>query len=466
MAEVSFEDIKKLAKRQLEDEGTKGYSIEQWLKPTKGEIEGEKVRVFVETDSRKNLVSNGVGGALLEAAKELLGEKAEIVFVVSEEIEKKINHGKTEIATLNRKESLVPIASVFSGFSPSQQLDFRGFKRRLDERFTFGRFIMGPKNEQALRLVKTFKKSGSKFLCIMSGIGLGKTHLIQALCHEAENENESVCYFDGSELISAFVAASKKGTVDLFEKELLSCHLLAIDGIHCLGGKKGTQTFLLNIMKRRTNNGDNKKTVCTSLENLIGEKDFFPELNSVISSGIIVKLDPPCIQTTSNIIAFLLEREEITATTEVVHRLNHCPVREIGQLVGIIENIKARMMSGERFISKELLEEVLKLYSFPSEQITLQGILKLVCDSFETSEEMIKSKARKKKIAFPRQVFCYLARKCTAETIENIGKFILKSHSTVLYSVDIIESLMKKGGRTARQVEFLLNKLKPVNNGS
>jgi len=336
--------------------------------------------------------------------------------------------------------------------------------RSLNKDFTFDRFVVGKCNEFAYSVSKAVAANGSmpySSLFILAKTGLGKSHLSQAVAHAILQSEPKlrVYYITAEDFVNEMILALRASRIEEFKnKYRRSCDVLLLEEVHFLGGKEKTQLELGYTLDALAD--ERKRIIFTSsllprdIPNLNGE------LSSRLTSGIITTLEQPDYETRTKLLQRKSTEQGVTLSEEIIDLLARELTGDIRQIESALRCLKAKSELLKAKINKDLAEEVLRCH-LPSERsITLEDIKKVVCQYFKVDSRMLESKSRKKIHAFPRNVFVYLCRQLTALTVEEIGRFLNRNHSTILYASEVIEHKIKFDKKVKHQVDFLSQKLR------
>jgi len=333
---------------------------------------------------------------------------------------------------------------------------------RLNSQYTFNRFVVGECNQFAYSVSMALSHGNDwpyNSLFLLSGTGLGKSHLSQAIGHAIHEKAPKlkIYYITAEDFINEMVFSLKHNRIEEFKNRYRkSCDVLLLEEVHFLSGKEKTQMELGYTLDALIN--DNKKIIFTSA---LLPKDMLsltPELSSRLTSGIITTLEKPDYQTRVKIIKIKAEEQNLFFSEEIVYFLAKQLVRDIRQIESALRCLRAKAELLKEKIDLNLAREVIKCYSPERESLDIEGIKKLVCQYYKVDEAMLCSKSRKKIHAFPRNVYAYLCRHYTEATLEDIGQSIERNHSTVLYASEVIEKKMKQDRKVKNQIDFLAQK--------
>jgi len=329
--------------------------------------------------------------------------------------------------------------------------------------FTFDRFIVGRCNEFAYSASKSLARSNKwnyHSLLMLANTGLGKTHLSQAVAQEIlrQNPKNRVYYITAEQFTNEMISSLKNNRIESFKnKYRRCCDVLLLDEIHFLGGKQKTQMELGYTLDALTN--DNKKVIFTSS---LAPKDvphLSRELSSRLSSGLVATIEKPDYDTRVAILSKKAARHRIVLSEEIIHLLATRLNRDIRQMESALHYLKAKSELLGATINLEMARDVLNCLVSGENRVTLTQIKKLVCRYYKVSADILESKSRKKIHSHPRNIYAYLSRRYTDETLENIAGSINRSHSTVLYAAELVEHKRNTDRTVRHQLDFLCQKL-------
>lgn len=331
---------------------------------------------------------------------------------------------------------------------------------RLNPMFTFDTFVPGKANDLARAAalqVGDNPGAGYNPLFVYGGVGLGKTHLVQAIGNRMAQQNPKarVRYIHADRYVSDMVRAVRANSYDDFKRRYDSLDLLLIDDIQFFAKKEGTQEQFFYTFNTLIE--EHKQVIITS--------DTFPKdmegieerLKSRFSWGLTVMLEPPELEMR---VAILLDKARLEkadldeGTAFFIAKQVRSNVRE---LEGALKRVIAFARFNKRPISVELAKEALKdLLAVQNRQISIENIQKTVADYYKIKVADMYSKKRTRVLARPRQMAMFLARELTDLSYPEIGQsFGGRDHTTVLHACAKIEEL-KSGDATLRKDYNLL----------
>ena len=343
------------------------------------------------------------------------------------------------------------------------------FNCNLNQKHVFDNFVKGDSNELAIAAAYAITNNPGKTynpFFIYGGVGLGKTHLIQAIGNEIlkKHPGKKVYYTTAPDFTTQFTnniaqsridfSSNKYGTkkLDSFYKSL---DVLILDDIQYLSGKEKTQDFMYQIFNTLYNQ---KKHIIFSSDKPVSQiKGIEERLISRFQWGITTDIQPPNWEMRVAIIQNKFDESDLDVPEEVVHFIAtniKDSIRTIeGCIVGIIADSVLRY-KGE--INLEIAENVIGRVIGnvrKSKNISIENIIYTVANYYNISENQILSRKRTKEIAQARQIAMFLAKDLTTLTLESIGlNFGGKDHATVLYSYNTITALSKKDKNVLNQI--------------
>jgi chromosomal replication initiator protein len=335
----------------------------------------------------------------------------------------------------------------------------------LNPRFTFESFVVGPSNRFAHAASLAVAESPAKAynpLFIYGGVGLGKTHLMQAITQQITTKNPALksCYITSERFTNELIDAIQHRTTQNFRQKYRNIDILMVDDIQFIAGKESTQEEFFHTFNVLY---DNHKQIVISSDRQPKEIANLEErLSSRFSWGLITDIQPPDFETRVAILRKKIEREPIKVPDDVIMFIAQEIKSNIRELEGALVRVLAYSLMEEKEISLSLCQEVLKdLVRESHKKISLELIQKRVAEFFNVGVNDLKTKRRNKNIVLPRQVAMYLARELTSLSLPEIGTgFGGKDHTTVLHSWNKIKAGLSKEGNLRNSVEKLISEIK------
>ncbi|MCM8772795.1 MAG: chromosomal replication initiator protein DnaA [Candidatus Omnitrophica bacterium] len=340
------------------------------------------------------------------------------------------------------------------------------FENFLNPEYTFENFVVGPCNRLAhAASLAVAQTPGIAYnpLFLYGEVGLGKTHLMQAIGHYVKKRsNLKIFYMPAEYFVNEFITSIKNKTTHIFRNRFRNLDYLLIDDIHFIAGKEGTQEEFFHTFNFLYNN---RKQIVLSSDKPPKEIKFLEKrLVSRFEWGLIVDLQVPDFETRVAIIKKKCELRKINLPEDLVFYIAEKIKDNIRLIEGVINSLAASSTLLNMEIDKNLIDEnIEKLYNFKKEEkkvIGLKKITQVVCEYFGITEEEIKSERRVKNIILPRQIAMYLSREFTESSLNSIAfEYGVKDHTTVLHAYRKIKNLIEKDKNLKDVIETLKERI-------
>jgi len=344
--------------------------------------------------------------------------------------------------------------------------DFRGERGRfLNPRFRFDSFVVGDFNRMAhtaaLAVAEAPGKTKYNPLFIYGGVGLGKTHLIQAIGNFiAEEEPEKkIIYATSEKFTYNFIDALSKNRIQEFTRAYRSVDVLLMDDIQFLGGKESTQSQFFHAFNSLYQvNHQIVLTADCSPEDIEGLEE---RLLSRFKWGLVVDIRPPDLESRIAILKNKTEFDNLDISDNVIEYIAHNITSNIRALEGALIRLIAYASLYGKEITVDLSRKVLSQEKRVSHRgLTISDIQKQVVRYFDLQENSLCEKKRTKDIAFARQLAMYLSRTLTSSSLKSIGlRFGGRDHSTVVHACNKVKNLIEKDKSVQKIVEEIKNSL-------
>jgi len=332
----------------------------------------------------------------------------------------------------------------------------------LNPNYSFDNFIEGDCNRLArsagFAVAQRPGLTSFNPLMMYGGVGLGKTHLVQAIGNYIRNhfDNKLVLYVSSEKFTNQFINSIKNNTLQNFTDFYMKVDVLAIDDVQFLSGKEKTQDTFFHIFNHLHQLG--KQIIMTSdrpPRELEGLQD---RLLSRFKWGLTADLQTPDFETRIAIIQKKIQAEGIQIDYDVIEYIAHSVNSNVRELEGVIVSLMAQASLTRREIDVELAKNTLKnIVMNEDKEVTIDTIQEIVADYFKVTIADLKSKSRKKEVVYPRQLAMFLAKEYTDLPLKSIGyHFGGRDHSTVIHSIQSVNLLMDE----TPDVEETLQKLR------
>ncbi|MDD5240619.1 MAG: chromosomal replication initiator protein DnaA [Sulfuricella sp.] len=336
---------------------------------------------------------------------------------------------------------------------------------RLNPLFTFSNFVTGKANQLArAAAIQVAENPGTAYnpLFVYGGVGLGKTHLIQAIGNlvQEQNNNAKISYLHAERYVSDVVRAYQHKTFDEFKRYYHSLDLLLIDDIQFFAGKNRTQEEFFYAFNALIESHKQVIITCDTFPREIsGMED---RLISRFGWGLTVAIEPPELEMR---VAILLKKalaEEIKLQEEVAFFIAKQIRSNVRELEGALKRVLAYSRFTNHPVNLELAKEALKdLLAVQNRQVSLDNIQKTVADYYKIKVAEMFSPKRSRNVARPRQVAMSLAKELTQLSYPEIGEaFGGRDHSTVIHACKKITELKNIDPTISRDFEILLQILR------
>ncbi|WP_174875053.1 chromosomal replication initiator protein DnaA [Vogesella oryzae] len=337
---------------------------------------------------------------------------------------------------------------------------------RLNPAFTFDTLVTGKGNQlaraAALQIAENPGDAAYNPLFVYGGVGLGKTHLIQAIGNHvyAKNPQARIRYIHAERYVADIMRAYQHKAFDEFKRYYHSLDLLLIDDIQFFAGKNRTQEEFFYAFNALIEGGKQVIMTCDSYPKQI--EGMEERLISRFSWGLTVEIQPPELEMR---VAILMKKAEAD-NTKLDHNVAFFIAQNVRSNVRELEGALKRVVAYARFTSQpitmELVKEALKdILAAGNRQVTIDAIQKTVAEYYKIKLSDMHSKKRSRDIARPRQVAMALAKELTSLSLPNIGDaFGGRDHTTVLHACKTIAEMRGSDGDIAHDYDTLLAMLR------
>jgi len=331
----------------------------------------------------------------------------------------------------------------------------------LNPRYTFDTFVVGSANQFAQAACQAVAELPSRAynpLFIYGGVGLGKTHLLHAVGHQAVKlfNGLSVVYLSSERFTNELINAIRYDRTAEFRARYRTIDLLLIDDIQFISGKERTQEEFFHTFNDLY---ESRKQIILSSD--CSPKDI-PEIEERLRSrfqwGLIADIQPPDFETRVAILKKKAAVERAHLDDDVAYLIAGRIKSNIRELEGSLTRIIAFCALTGREMGVDLAQEVLAdLWGADEKVITIEQIQRKVGEHFGIKVADLKAKSRTQAVAFPRQIAMYLARQLTHASLAEVGRaFGGKDHTTVLHAVDKIQSLLQEDPKLRKTVDGII----------
>jgi chromosomal replication initiator protein len=420
-----------------------------WIKPLKL-VKIEQDMVYLEVPNRFVLdwVKENYSKLIQKILSELSAVTYRLQFNVSDQSRE--NLAKRMTAVENTTKPPVKSKATIAKKNPVYL--------NLNSKYTFEEFVSGSSNQFAYAAAMAVANNPATTynpLFIYGGVGLGKTHLVNAIGNAILKKSPQmrICYYTSEKFMNELINSLRYNRMDEFRNKFRSMDVLLIDDIQFLAGKERTQEEFFHTFNALYD--AHKQIIVTS--------DKFPKeipgleerLRSRFEWGLIADIQPPDVETKLAILKMKAEQNNIKLPEEVFLFLANSICNNVRELEGYLIRVGAYASLTSIPISLEMARDVLKdIIVERNRVLTVEEIIKKVSSHFNIKISDIKSPKRLKAIVLPRQIAMYISRQLTSCSYPEIGeRFGGKDHSTIIHAIRKIEKIMEDDFQLRNTIE-------------
>jgi len=364
--------------------------------------------------------------------------------------------GKTEFKIATRRN--------FQSLPDVGQLEFQEFKTdketNLNPKYTFENFIVGPFNELPHAAASAVaQKPGQIYnpLFLYGGVGLGKTHLLQAIGNEIlkTSPKKKIQYIPSEKFTAGVVVSIKNHGMEEFRLKHRAIDVLIIDDIQFLAGKEKTQEEFFHTFNALYEKG--KQVILSSDRPPKSIPALTERLRSRFEGGMIADISYPDFESRVAILKTKCQERKIEFSDEVLSYIASNIQKNIRELEGALNRLTAYQKMNNQPITIDSVKSLLKnLISTPNKMVSPKRIIQTVADFYDLKEREILSESRKKEIVRPRQIAMFLLRNELKNSFPFIGrKFGGKDHTTAIYAFEKIKKETEGNGKLLDEINSI-----------
>jgi chromosomal replication initiator protein len=329
--------------------------------------------------------------------------------------------------------------------------------------YSFVQFMVGQSNvlaRSACHALANNEKTFGNCLFINSSTGLGKSHLTQAVVHSVmDNAPATMLHYVTAQQFSAEMVNGimNKKMEQVSQKYIQNCDMLLVEDIHTLVGKNKTQEQLNTVLDYLIRSG--KRVILTAAVTARKLDGLDEDFKSRMTSGLVTRIEAPDYTTRINIIRHKARVNNLKLDDTLVDFLAQHLKGDIRKTESAIIGIKAKACLLDTPPDKTLIKEVLSEVIGAPSRLDGETIRNFIGCQYKISLDELKSRSRKRSVAFPRQIAMYLTRKYTNSSLADIGSLYNRDHSTVLHAIRIVTRDMSQNSSVKEQHALLSTKL-------
>jgi len=411
-----------------------------------------KKLVYDTKNSRSNMVYfNASNMIIAKWIKSKYREKIIHLFEVLGEVKPEV---KINIGTLN-KNVVKPISNINNEKTHTKST-------HLNPSLTFDSFIIGDSNQFAYTTAKSVaEKPGKQYnpLFIYGGVGLGKTHLLQAIGNYHIDLGKTVIYTTLEQFMNTFTSHLRSQTMDRFRDRFRECDLLLIDDIQFLSRKEQTQEEFFHTFNELHNN--NKQIVMTADRVPSKIAGLVDRLKTRFEWGLMADIQPPGLETKIAIIQKKCELDGISLNNEIINYIATHMGDNIREIEGTIIKLNALSNMLNQEITLDFAQNAIKdQLKEKKDNITIDDIVKIISKELNIKPSDMKSKKRTKNVVNARRIAIYLARNLTPNSMPQIAVYFgMKDHTAISHAMKRINKIIDDDENFKVLLDELSNKV-------
>ena len=436
----AWEKIRSILARELSQQ-----SYKTWIEPVRClDLSAEAITLGVPDNYYGQWLKDHYENLILSALQEALGSKRPVIYKVTE-----------------------PSRIQKPALEESVKKQVLGETRELDlnHKYTFDSFVIGPQNRFSHAAAVAVSQAPAKQynpLFIHGPVGLGKTHLMQALAQEIKRRNPGfkVLYISSEKFTNQLITAIQTRSTQQFRNKYRTLDLLLIDDIHFIAEKEATQEEFFHTFNTLY---DAHKQIVVSSDRPPKEIPGLEErLVSRFGWGLVTDIQPPDFETRVAILRKKMEKETVVVPDDVAYFIANKIRSNIRELEGALIRVVAYCTLQNQSLTLKLAQEILRASLHEEEQkISIEQIQRVVAEYHNLKVADLRAKRRTQSVVKPRQLAMYLIRTMTSHSLPEIGEYFGgRDHTTVLHACNKIGQEMEKKPETQRVVEKIKDLLK------
>jgi len=332
----------------------------------------------------------------------------------------------------------------------------------LNPSHTFDNFMVGGSNQFAYAAVKSVSENAGNVynpLFIYGGVGLGKTHLMQAAGNVFQNEGKVVIYTTVEQFLNDFIRHVRNKTMERFQEKYRKCDVLLIDDIQFLSGIEGIQEEFFHTFEALKGSG--KQIILTADKHPKKIGGLEKRLQSRFEWGLVADIQPPELETKIAIIEKKCEINKVVITKDIVNYIATVIDSNVREIEGILSKLHAYSQLMHIDIDLEFTKNVLKDQMKENrENLTMETITQVVAKDLNIKPSEIRSKGRSKNIVYARRISIYICRELTQNTMPQLAQYFgMKDHTAISHTIKKINQLIKEDEDFKVKIEELSNKI-------
>ncbi|MDR5658912.1 chromosomal replication initiator protein DnaA [Serpentinicella sp. ANB-PHB4] len=417
-------------------------SFSTWIKTIEPvSIDESTVILKVHNDFNRDIITGRYAGLIVNAIKQVTHKQYQIKIIIPD-----------EESSISKEESKKPIRES-------------GLIKSLNPKYTFDTFVIGNSNRFAHAASVAVAEQPAKAynpLFIYGGVGLGKTHLMNAIGHyiKQNNANAQIVYVSSETFTNELINSIRDDRNVEFRDRYRNVDVLLVDDIQFIAGKESTQEEFFHTFNAL--HESNKQIIISSDRPPKEIPTLEDRLRSRFEWGLITDIQPPDFETRIAILRKKAQLENMDVPDEVMAFIASKIQANIRELEGALIRIVAYSSLANGEITVEIAKEALKeVFSSQKKQITVSLIKEIVSKHFSIKMEDYNAKKRTRSVAFPRQIAMYITRELTDLSLPKIGEeFGGRDHTTVIHAHEKISNEMENSDDFKEKINKIIRQLR------
>ena len=332
----------------------------------------------------------------------------------------------------------------------------------LNPSHSFDNFMVGGSNQFAYAAVKNVSENAGNVynpLFIYGGVGLGKTHLMQAAGNVFQNQGKNVIYTTVEQFLNDFIRHIRNKTMDRFQEKYRKCDVLLIDDIQFLSNKDSIQEEFFHTFEALK--GDGKQIILTADKHPKKIGGLEKRLQSRFEWGLVADIQPPELETKIAIIKSKSEINKVKLTPEIVNYIATVIDNNVREIEGILSKLHAYSQLMHVDINLEFTKNVLKDQLQENRaNLSMESITSSVAKDLNIKPSEIRSKGRSKNIVYARRIAIFICRDLTQNTMPQLAQYFgMKDHTAISHTIKKINELIQTDEDFKTKIDELTNKI-------
>ncbi len=455
MASLTAQQTWQVALDQLRTQMTRA-TFNTWIKNARlVKYQDNTYTIGVKNNYAKDWLENRLLGTIKQTLSTTAGNSVHVDFVVLS----RDNHTTGEHLLMESEETN-PVKAKQSrnpsknGHSkkPVRGASQLGTTIKLSPNYTFNRFVVGSSNRLAhAASLAVAEKPGEAYnpLFLYGGVGLGKTHLLQAIAHKAQKSDKRYIYVSSETFTNDFINSIRRQTTEVFREYYRKADFLLIDDIQFIAGKESTQEEFFHTFNDIHSSGGQIVLTSDRLPRAIPTLE--DRLSSRFEWGLLADIQPPDLETRLAILRFKADQIGVHVPGEVMDFIARRAQNNIRELEGALNKVVAHATLSRETISLDLAKVALRNLMNRRASITVEMVIEVVSKYYDLTIEELQGNSRSKRVSAPRHMAMYLAREETKASLPQIGETLGgRDHTTIMYGYEKIAKLVEHDERIRR----------------